>query len=142
MDVCRVSGFALDLPNRWQTFYFVLTHFSNYQILRPVAVKMSAVLNLTPLDHKSDLTYLTPPLTEKPSGKRLKLTQSKSRKATVESPFVRCMEARAMIGGRSLLERAERAGWIKPVRRGKRMTLFKRTDVQACIERIAWGELP
>jgi hypothetical protein len=52
------------------------------------------------------------------------------------------MEARKLIGGRSLLERAERAGWIKPVRRGKRMTLFKRQDVEACVARIGWGELP
>jgi hypothetical protein len=47
-----------------------------------------------------------------------------------------------MIGGRSLLDRAERAGWIRPVCRGKRMTLFKRADVEACIARIGWGELP
>jgi hypothetical protein len=47
-----------------------------------------------------------------------------------------------MIGGRSLLERAERAGWIVPVRRGKRMTLFKRQDVEACIARISMGDFP
>jgi hypothetical protein len=35
----------------------------------------------------------------------------------VQSPFVRCKEARIMLGGRSILERCERAGWLRPVRR-------------------------
>jgi len=35
----------------------------------------------------------------------------------VQSPFVRCKEARVMLGGRSILERCERAGWLRPVRR-------------------------
>lgn len=59
-----------------------------------------------------------------------------------ESPFVRCKEARAMMGGRGILERCERAGWFAPVRRGKRLTLFKLADIQAAQLRISWGELP
>jgi hypothetical protein len=32
----------------------------------------------------------------------------------VQSPFVRCKDARVMLGGRSILERCERAGWLTP----------------------------
>jgi len=87
------------------------------------------------------------PLTLSPRAfKRLKgravVRHRKQKASSIEEPFIRAMEARKMIGGRGLLERAERAGWIKPVCRGKRMTLFKRQDVEACIARIGWGELP
>jgi hypothetical protein len=40
----------------------------------------------------------------------------------VQSPFVRCKDARVMLGGRCILERCERAGWLTPVRWGKRLT--------------------
>jgi hypothetical protein len=60
----------------------------------------------------------------------------------VESPFVRCKEARVMLGGRCILEWCERAGWLRPVRRGKRLTLFKRVDIEAAQLRVSWGELP
>jgi hypothetical protein len=100
---------------------------------------MPSILTLSPLSDKSDPVYLQLPI---PAKKRFKTVEDKSRKTAAQSQFVRCMEARAMIGGRSLLERAERAGWIRPVCRGKRMTLFKRADVEACIARIGWGELP
>src|SRR5258708_20337542 len=59
----------------------------------------------------------------------------------VQSPFVRCKDARVMLGGRSILERCERAGWFTPVRRGKRLTLFKRDDIEAAQLRVTWGEL-
>jgi hypothetical protein len=49
----------------------------------------------------------------------------------VQSPFVRCKDARVMMGGRSILERCEGAGWLTPVSRGKRLTLFKRDDIEA-----------
>jgi hypothetical protein len=61
---------------------------------------------------------------------------------TVQSPFIRAKEAKAMLGGRSLLERCERTGWFAPVKRGKRMTLFRRKDIEAAIARIGWGEMP
>jgi len=60
----------------------------------------------------------------------------------VQSPFVRCKDARVMLGGRSILERCERAGWFTPVRQGKRLTLFKRDDIEAAQFRVSWGELP
>jgi hypothetical protein len=60
----------------------------------------------------------------------------------VQSPFVRCKDARVMLGGRSILERCERASWLTPVRRGKRLTLFNRDDIEAAQLRVSWGELP
>ena len=64
----------------------------------------------------------------------------------VHSPFVRCKDARVMLGGRCILERCERAGWLTPVRRGKRLTLFKRGDIESratedLVGRVAlnWG---
>jgi hypothetical protein len=60
----------------------------------------------------------------------------------VHSPFVRCKEAGVMLGGRSILERCERAGWLTPVRRGKRLTLFKRDDIEAAQLRVSWSEFP
>jgi hypothetical protein len=47
-----------------------------------------------------------------------------------------------MLGGRSILERCERADWLTPVTRGKRLTLFKRNDIEAAQLRVSWGELP
>ena len=60
----------------------------------------------------------------------------------VQSLFARCKDARVMLGGRSILERCERAGWFTPTRRGKRLTLFKRDDIEAAQLRVWWGELP
>ena len=51
-------------------------------------------------------------------------------------------DARVMLGGRCILERCERDGWLRPVRRGKRLTLFKRDDLEGAQLRISWGELP
>lgn len=102
---------------------------------------MPQILELKTLGNENEPRLQWPVVTDEPV-KRSKPAQNKPHKPVIQSPFVRCMEARAMIGGRSLLERAERAGWIKPVCRGKRMTLFKRQDVEACIARIGWGELP
>ena len=61
---------------------------------------------------------------------------------SVQSPFVRCKEARVMLGGRCILERCERADWLTPIRRGKRSTLFKRDDIAAAQLCVSWGELP
>jgi hypothetical protein len=57
------------------------------------------------------------------------------------SPLIRSKDARVMLGGRGLLDRCEKAGWLKPVQRGKRMTLYRRKDILAALQRIEWGEL-
>lgn len=56
--------------------------------------------------------------------------------------LVRGMEARQMFGGRALLDRAVKVGWLAPIRQGKRMTLYRRKDILAALQRIEWGELP
>jgi len=60
----------------------------------------------------------------------------------VQSRFMRCKDARVMLDGRSTLERCEHAGWFTPLRPGKRLTIFKREDVEATQLRVSWGELP
>ena len=65
-----------------------------------------------------------------------------SPQADPPSPFVRSKEARVMLGGRGVVDRCERAGWFVPVQRSKRMTLYRRIDIEAAAQRIAWGELP
>ena len=47
-----------------------------------------------------------------------------------------------ILGARSILERCECAGWLTPVRRGKRLTLFKHDYIEAAQLRVSWGELP
>ena len=43
----------------------------------------------------------------------------------VQWPFVRCKDARVMLGGRSIPERCERAAGLTPFRLRKRLTLFQ-----------------
>ncbi|HXM03823.1 MAG TPA: hypothetical protein VN939_14525 [Chthoniobacterales bacterium] len=62
-------------------------------------------------------------------------------KAKPPTTFVRGMEAREMFGSRALLDRAVKAGWLAPVRQGKRMTLYRCKDILAALQRIEWGEL-
>src|ERR1700730_3409841 len=66
--------------------------------------------------------------------------RSRPKAKPVQSPFVRCKDARVMLGGRSILERCERAGWLTPVRWVERLTLFKRDDIEAAQLRVSWGE--
>jgi hypothetical protein len=63
--------------------------------------------------------------------------RSQPKAEPVQSPLVRCKDARVMLGGRCILELCERAGWLTPVTRGKRLTLFKRNDIEAAQLRIA-----
>jgi hypothetical protein len=60
---------------------------------------------------------------------------------SAQAKLIRTMDARKMLGGRGVLDRVVRAGWIAPVRQGKRMTLFRRKDILAALQRIEWGEL-
>jgi hypothetical protein len=58
------------------------------------------------------------------------------------SPFLRRTEAIQLLKTRSLLERRERAGWIKATTQQPRLVLYRRTDVIACVYRISKGEYP
>jgi hypothetical protein len=52
------------------------------------------------------------------------------------------MEARKILGGESMVRRCEREMWFAPVVRKKRMTLYKRSDIEAALARIKAGDLP
>jgi hypothetical protein len=58
------------------------------------------------------------------------------------SPFLRRTEAIRLLKTRSLLERCERAGWIKATTRQARLVLYLRVDVMAAVYRISQGEYP
>jgi hypothetical protein len=58
------------------------------------------------------------------------------------SPFLRRTEAIRLLKTRSLLERCERAGWIKATTRQARLVLYLRVEVMAAIYRISQGEYP
>jgi hypothetical protein len=59
----------------------------------------------------------------------------------VQSPFVRCKAP--LHAGWSLHPLTVRTRrLVHPVRRGKRLTLFKRNDIEAALLRVSWGELP
>lgn len=66
----------------------------------------------------------------------------KSKVATIYPRFVRTSQARQILGGRQVVDDCELAKWIKPVRRVRRMTLYKFTDIHACADRIEKGEYP
>jgi hypothetical protein len=72
--------------------------------------------------------------------RNLHIRRAKKKEEPFESLFIRAMQARKMLGGRSLVERCERAGWLSPVKRGKRMTLYLRKDIEAAAFRIQCGE--
>jgi hypothetical protein len=66
----------------------------------------------------------------------------KAKVATIAPRFLRTSQARAVLGGRGVVEDCEGAGWLKAVRRAPRMTLYKFADVQTCADRIERGEYP
>jgi hypothetical protein len=64
------------------------------------------------------------------------------RKPTADSPFVRRTEAIKLLKTRSTLEKCEASRWIEAVTRQRRLVLYKRQDVMACVYRISQGEFP
>lgn len=57
-------------------------------------------------------------------------------------PFLRRTEAIRLLKTRSVLERCEASGWLKATTRQRRLVLYKRQDVLACVYRISQGEYP
>jgi hypothetical protein len=64
------------------------------------------------------------------------------RKPETQSPFLKRKEVVQLLKTRSVLEACERAGWLKATTRQKRLVLYRRTDVMACIYRLSQGEYP
>jgi hypothetical protein len=56
--------------------------------------------------------------------------------------FLRAEEAGHYVGCPGLLSKMEKAGWIKPTVRQKRMTLFSLKKLDECADRLESGEFP
>ena len=56
--------------------------------------------------------------------------------------MLRVEDAGRYVGCPGLLVSMEKAGWIKPVIRKKRMTVFARRALDACCDRLEQGEIP
>ena len=61
---------------------------------------------------------------------------SRYSKLIVEPCLLALSEAGRYVGCPALLARMEKAGWIKPVVRRKKMTLFKRIELDRCCDRL------
>jgi hypothetical protein len=71
-----------------------------------------------------------------------KPARSRKREVSPDAALVRAMPIRQMLGGRGSLDRVVRAGWLIPVSQSKRLTLYRRLDVEAVIYRISIEGLP
>jgi hypothetical protein len=62
---------------------------------------------------------------------------------SVVSPLVKHQEAiQLLANSRGLLRRCEAYGWLTPVVRAKKCTLYRRDDVYEVIGRLSEGEYP
>lgn len=69
------------------------------------------------------------------------LAERKPEKPKTDGPFFKRKEAIELLKTRNLLDRCEKAGWLKAIRRG-RLVFFLRTEVMECVYRVSQGELP
>src|SRR5690348_10796971 len=59
-----------------------------------------------------------------------------------QSPWVRAAQLPSLFCSWDLAYRCTSSGWLKPIIRGKRRTIYRLADVLACMRRIESGELP
>jgi len=57
-------------------------------------------------------------------------------------PWVRAAQLPELFCSWDLAYRCRKGGWLRPIVRGKRRTIYRLTDVLACMQRIEAGELP
>ena len=57
-------------------------------------------------------------------------------------PWIRAGDLPALFCSWDLAYRCTKAGWLKPVVKGKRRTIYRLADALACMQRIESGELP
>jgi hypothetical protein len=62
--------------------------------------------------------------------------------ANPDSRWVRASELPNLFCSWDIAYRCTQSGWLKPVLRGKRRTIYRLTDVLQCMRRIEDGELP
>ncbi len=65
-----------------------------------------------------------------------------SRSGDTCSPWIRAAKLPELFCSWDLAYRCTRSGWLKPVLRGKRRTIYRLADVLHCLLRIEAGELP
>jgi len=58
------------------------------------------------------------------------------------SPLIRHREAAEILTSRAVLLACQKAGWLKPCVRRKKLTVYNRADVMAAAHRILSGEYP
>jgi len=58
------------------------------------------------------------------------------------SPLIRHGEAAKLLTSRAVLLACQKAGWLKPCVRRKKLTVYNRADVMAAAQRILSGEYP
>jgi hypothetical protein len=75
-------------------------------------------------------------------ARSIKVERIQKPKPASSDGLIRYTEATKELGGRGVVEKCERLGWLKAIARKKRLTLFRRIDVLACIARIESGDLP
>lgn len=56
--------------------------------------------------------------------------------------MLRPPDAAGYVGGEGMLKRFVSARWLRPIVKRKRMTLYKRADLDACCARLDAGEFP
>lgn len=56
--------------------------------------------------------------------------------------LLRAEDAGRYVGCPGMLTRMVKAGWIKPVVQRKKMTLFVRTQLDGCCQRLEQGDFP
>ena len=60
----------------------------------------------------------------------------------IQPRFLRPPDAAAYVGGTGILKRFVLAKWLRPVVRRKRLTLYRRADLDSCCSRLDSGEFP
>ena len=59
-----------------------------------------------------------------------------------QSPWVRAAQLPELFCSWDLAYRCTRSGWLLPIIQGKRRTIYRLADIQACLQRIEAGEFP
>jgi hypothetical protein len=62
--------------------------------------------------------------------------------ALIDPRLLRPDDASRYVGGEGMLKRFVDANWLKPVVRRKRLTLYRRADLDTCCSRLDAGEFP
>ena len=60
----------------------------------------------------------------------------------IQPRWLRAEDAGRYVRLPGLLTRFVKAAWLRPVVRQKKMTLFRRADVDQCLDRVEQGEFP